>query len=328
MTTGVTAGAGERATAPPPAHRKAGRSARSRPSAARRNRLRRAVVGWSFALPFTVLFLVFMAVPVLGSLIMSFTDMRSTDLRDPFAINAVGLDNYARLFEDGQFRRAAVNTAIFTLVGVPLTMACGLAAAVFLNAGVTKFRTVFRVGYYLPVVTSIVAIAVVWRFLLQPDTGLVNNLLQIVGVTGAPNWLEDTRFALPSIIVMATWRNLGFLMVIFLAGLQAVPHHLYEAAIIDGAGRWKQFTSITVPMMRPTLLFGGVVTGIGYLQLFEEPFVMTQGGPLSSTLSVAYHIYNQFGYGNYAYASAASYILFIAIVVLSLVQFRLIRPQD
>lgn len=325
MSTGVTAGTGERATAPPPVRHRAGRPARS--PAARQSRLRRAVVGWSFALPFTVLFLVFMALPIIASLVMSFTDMRSSDLRNPLAVDAVGLENYTRLFEDELFRRAAVNTAIFVLVGVPLTMAAGLAAAVFLNAGVTKFRTLFRVGYYLPVVTSIIAIAVVWRFLLQVDTGLVNNLLRLVGVTG-PNWLEDTRFALPSIIVMATWRNLGFLMVIFLAGLQAVPQHLYEAALIDGAGRWRQFTSITLPLLRPTLLFAAVVTGIGYLQLFEEPFVMTQGGPLSSTLSVAYHIYNQFGYGNYGYASAASYVLFIAIVLLSLVQFRLIRAQD
>jgi multiple sugar transport system permease protein len=327
MSTGVTAGTGERATAPPPARHRAGRPARSRSPAARQSRRRRAVVGWTFALPFTLLFLVFMAVPVLASLVMSFTDMRSTDLRTPLAVDPVGLDNYIRLFEDELFRRAAVNTAIFVLVGVPLTMAAGLAVAVALNAGVTKLRTVFRVGYYLPVVTSIVAIAVVWRFLLQADTGLLNYLLGLVGVSG-PNWLEDTRVALPSIIVMATWRNLGFLMVIFLAGLQAVPQHLYEAALIDGAGRWRQFTSITLPLLRPTLLFAAVVTGIGYLQLFEEPFVMTQGGPLSSTLSVAYHVYNQFGYGNYAYASAASYVLFIAIVLLSLVQFRLIRSRD
>jgi multiple sugar transport system permease protein len=327
MSTGVTAGTGERATGPPPVRPRAGRPARAHSLAARQSRRRRAIVGWSFALPFTVLFMVFMALPIIASLVMSFTDMRSSDLRNPFAINPVGLENYTRLFEDELFRRAAVNTAIFVLFGVPLTLACGLAAAVFLNAGVVKFRTLFRVGYYLPVVTSIVAIAVVWRFLLQVDAGLVNTLLKSVGVTG-PNWLEDTRFALPSIIVMATWKNLGFLMVIFLAGLQAVPHHLYEAALIDGAGRWRQFTSITLPLLRPTLLFAAVVTGIGYLQLFEEPFVMTQGGPLSSTLSVAYHTYNQFGYGNYGYAAAMSYALFIAIVVLSLVQFRLIRPKD
>lgn len=298
-----------------------------RPSAARAPRLRRAVIGWTFALPFAVLFLLFMAGPVLASLVMSFTDLRSADLRHPLAVDFVGLHNYLRLFSDELFLRSAVNTVVFVVVGVPLTMATGLAAAVGLNAGVTKLRTVFRVGYYLPVVTSIVAVSVVWRFLLQPETGLVNNLLRVVGVTG-PNWLQETRYALPSLILMATWRNLGFLMVIFLAGLQAVPGHLYEAAVIDGADRWTQFRRITLPLLRPTLLFAAVVTGIGYLQVFEEPLVMTQGGPLNSTLSVSYHIYNQFGFGNYGYASAASYLLFIAIVLLSLLQFRLLRSRD
>ncbi|GAB3800683.1 carbohydrate ABC transporter permease [Micromonospora zhanjiangensis] len=293
----------------------------------RRPALRRAVVGWAFALPFVVLFLIFMAGPVLASLLMSFTDLRSADLRNPLAVDFVGLDNYARLFSDELFRRAALNTVLFVVVGVPLTMATGLAAAVGLNAGVTKFRTVFRVGYYLPVVTSIVAVSVVWKFLLHPDAGLVNSLLWLVGVDG-PNWFFESRYALPSLILMATWRNLGFLMVIFLAGLQAVPGQLYEAAVIDGAGRWTRFRRVTLPLLRPTLLFAAVVTGIGYLQVFEEPLVMTQGGPLNSTLSVSYHIYNQFGFGNYGYASAASYLLFVAVVLLSLLQFRLMRSTD
>jgi multiple sugar transport system permease protein len=284
-------------------------------------------VGWGFASPFTVLFVVFMALPVVASLAMSVTDLRSTDLRTPFAVDFVGIENYTRLWSDELFRRSAVNTAIFVAVGVPLTMVAGLAAASGLNSGLVRFRALFRVGYYLPVVTSIVAIAVVWRFLLDPEAGLVDNLLGMVGVDG-PHWLQNPSLALPSIIVMAAWRNFGFLMVIFLAGLQAVPAELYESARLDGAGRWAQFRHITVPLLRPTLLFGGVVTGIGYLQLFEEPFVMTRGGPLSSTLSVSYHIYNQFGFGNYGYAAAASYVLFLAIVALSLLQFQLFRTRD
>lgn len=290
------------------------------------SRLRRAVVGWGFALPFTVLFAVFMAGPVLASLLMSFTDMRSGDLRNPLAVDFAGVDNYTRLLRDELFVKAAVNTTIFVALGVPLTMVLGLAAAVGLNSALTRFRTVFRVGYYLPVVTSIVAISVVWRFLLQPDSGLVNNLLRLVGVDG-PNWLGSTSLALPSLIVMAAWRNLGFQMVIFLAGLQAIPQHLYEAARMDGANRWEQFQHVTLPMLRPTLLFVGVITTIGYLQFFEEPFVMTRGGPLSATLSVSYHIYNQFGFGNYGYASAMSYVLFLAIVLLSVVWFRLLRHE-
>jgi multiple sugar transport system permease protein len=296
-------------------------------SVQRRQRLRRALTGWAFSAPFTVLFLVFMAIPVVVSLVMSFTDLRSTDLRNPFAVNVVGLDNYTRLFSDDLFLRSAVNTLVFVVIGVPLTIVLALAAATALNSGLIRFRALFRVGFYLPVVTSIVAVAVVWRFLLDPEVGLVNNLLRVVGLDG-PSWLFDTKLALPSLIVMAAWRNFGFLMVIFLAGLQAIPGDLYEAATLDGANRWQQFRNVTLPMLRPTLLFGGVVTGIGYLQFFEEPFVMTQGGPLSSTLSVSYHVYNQFGFGNYGYAAAASYVLFVAIVALSVIQFRLLGERS
>lgn len=314
------------ATAPA---RPVGTSSPDRPagSVRRRQRLRRALTGWAFSAPFTVLFAVFMALPVVVSLVMSFTDLRSTDLRNPLAVNVVGIDNYTRLFSDQLFLRSAVNTLVFVVIGVPLTMVLALAAATALNSGLVRFRALFRVGFYLPVVASIVALSVVWRFLLDPEVGLVNNLLRLVGVDG-PNWLYDTRLALPSLIVMAAWRNFGFLMVIFLAGLQAVPADLYEAATLDGATRWQQFRNVTLPMLRPTLLFGGVVTGIGYLQLFEEPFVMTQGGPLSSTLSVSFHIYNQFGFGNYGYAAAASYVLFLAVVALSVVQFRLLGERN
>jgi multiple sugar transport system permease protein len=269
------------------------------------------------------MFAVFVAAPVVSSLLLSFTDLRSADLRHPLAVNFVGLRNYTRLLSDDVFRQAALNTVYFVGVGVPLTMCLALAVAVALNRGVNRLRTFFRVGYYLPVVTSIVAVAVVWRFLLEPDAGAVNQLLQVVGVHG-PNWLDSTVWAMPSLIVMATWRNMGFLMVIFLAGLQAIPAEVYEAADVDGAGAWAKFRYVTLPMLRPTLLFGAVITGIGYLQFFEEPFVMTQGKPLNRTLSVSYDIYNQFGFGNYSYASAMSYVLFVAIVGLTLIQFRLL----
>jgi multiple sugar transport system permease protein len=284
----------------------------------------RALTGWGFALPFAALFLVFTAGPVLMSLLMSFTDIRSADLLDPLGVNVVGFDNFAKLFGDPKFVTAAANTAIFVVVGVPLTMAAALLVALGLNSGLIRFRTLFRVGYYLPVVTSIVAISVVWRFLLQPDTGLLNELLGFVGIDG-PNWLNNETFALPTLIVMAAWRNLGFAMVIFLAGLQAIPKDLYEAATIDGARKWAQLRFLTVPMLRPTMLFVAVITTIGYVQYFEEPFVMTQGGPLDSTLSMAYHTYNQFGFGNYGYASAMGYVLFVVVVLLSIAWFRLLR---
>lgn len=304
----------------------------NRPAPARRRsrtRLRRreALAAYGFALPFFALFLVFTVGPVLASFAMSFTDLQSRDIRHPLAVNPVGIHNYTRLVHDDTFHQAALNTAVFVIVGVPLTMVVALAVAVGLNSGITRARTFFRVGYYLPVVTSIVAIAVVWRFLLEPDSGVVNTLLGYVGIDG-PSWLTDTRTALPSLIVMSAWRNLGFLMVIFLAGLQTVPVELHEAGSIDGAGAWNRFRYITVPMLRPTLLFGGVITSIGYLQFFEEPFVMTSGGPLDKTLSLAFYTYNQFGFGNYNYAAAMAYVLFLAIALLTAAQFKLFGEKD
>jgi multiple sugar transport system permease protein len=299
---------------------------RPKPLPPGRKRWKQALIGWSFALPFVLLFLVFLAGPILISFFTSLTDMRVTDLRHPLGVNFVGLANYVDVFGDAKFRKAAFNTAIFVLVGVPLTMGLGLAAAVALNQVIVKFRRLFRVGFYTPVVTSIVAIAVVWRLLLGTDTGLVNGLLGTVGIDG-PGWLTDTRYSLLSLIIMASWRNFGFSMILFLAGLQVIPRNLYEAAEVDGAKGWQLFRHITLPLLRPTMLFVAVITTIGYLQFFEEPFVMTQGGPLDSTLSVAMHAYNQFSFGNYGYTAAVSYVLFLAIALLAFAQFRILRPK-
>jgi len=289
-------------------------------------RRRRALIAWLFALPFVAIFAVFMLGPLLGSFAMSFTDLGVKDLRSPFAVNFIAFDNFVALFQDELFVKSIFNTFYFVIVGIPLTMAAGLLLAVALNSGINKFRSVFRVGYYTPVVTSIVAVAVVWRFILQ-DSGLLNTVLAWVGIDG-PDWLNDPVWAMPSIIVMAVWRNMGTLMIIFLAGLQAIPQELHEAAEVDGAGSWRRFTGITMPLMRPTLLLGAVLLSVGFLQVFEEPFVMTQGGPLNSTLTISYYVYNQFGYGDYSLASAAAYVLFAFIAALSAVQFRLLRSKD
>ena len=278
------------------------------------------------ALPFLLLFTVFTAWPVISSLYMSFTDIKSRDLRSPFNVSFVGFENYARVLGDETFRKSALNTAYFVVAAVPLTLGIALAAALALDKGITRFRTLFRVGYFTPVVTSIVAVAVVWRFLLQPDSGLVNTVLGWVGING-PDWLGSTTWSMPSLIVMASWRNFGTAMIIFLAGLQSVPVMLHEAAAIDGASSWQQFRHITVPLLRPTLLFVSITTGVGYLQFFEEPFVMTQGGPLDSTISMSMFTYHQFGFGNYGFAAATSYVLFVIIVALTAVQFRLFRSN-
>ena len=299
-----------------------------KPPAARRHKgkSRQSRAAWILALPFLALFSVFTAWPVISSLYMSFTDIKSRDLRSPFAVSFVGIDNYARVFGDETFRKSVLNTFYFVLVGVPLTLGIALAAAIALDKGITRFRTLFRVGYYTPVVTSIVAVAVVWRFLLQPDSGLVNTVLGWVGING-PDWLQNTTWSMPSLIVMASWRNFGTAMIIFLAGLQSVPVMLHEAASIDGASPWQRFRHITMPMLRPTMLFVSVTTGIGYLQFFEEPFVMTQGGPLDSTLSMSMYTFKQFSFGNYGFAASMGYVLFVIIVALTAVQFRFLRSN-
>jgi multiple sugar transport system permease protein len=297
------------------------------PRRPRRYTRKQALVGWSFALPFVLLFAVFTAGPILISFVTSFTDLRITDIRSPLNVNFVGLDNYADVLGDATFRKAAANTAIYVLVTVPLTIGLGLLIALGLNQGVLRLRKVFRVGFFLPYVTAIVAVAVVWRILLGTDVGLINGLLDQVGIDG-PGWLSDRRYALGSIMMMTTWRGVGLQMIIFLAGLQAIPTEYYEAAAVDGAGRWQKFRYVTLPSLRPTLLFSAVVATIGLMQVFDEPYVMTQGGPLEATTTVAFHAVDQFGFGNYGHTAAISYVLFMAIGLLTLLQFRWLRPNN
>jgi multiple sugar transport system permease protein len=299
-------------------------AAGSAPSA---HRWREDLVGWAFAAPFVILFGIFLAFPILASLALSFTSFGLRDLRNPIGTNFIGLENYLDVFADEKFWTALGNTTYFVVVGVPATLVLGLLIANALNRGVTRFRTAFRVGYYLPVITSIVAIAVVWRFLLSPDAGLVNLALAGLGIDG-PAWLADPVLAMPAIIAMAVWRNLGFAMVVFLAGLQAIPAQLYEAASIDGASRWQSFRYVTLPMLRPTILFMTVITTIGYLQLFEEPFVMTDGGPLDKTLSVTMYMYREgFRFFHQGYASAIAYVLFVIVAIIAILQFRFLRSE-
>lgn len=289
--------------------------------------LRRSLVGWSFVVPFVALFFVFHAGPVLATLLLSFTDFGLPQLRNPLETRFIGPQNYVALAGDAKFLRALGNTIYFVVVGVPLTLAVGLLLALSIERGIARWRVLYRVGYYLPVVTSIVAIAVIWRYVLHPEWGLVNGLLRLAGVSG-PSWLGDPGLAMPAIIAMAVWRNMGGSMVLFIAGLQTIAPELYEAAAIDGAGRWQTFRSITLPLLRPTLLFAVVVTSAGYLQLFEEPFVMTNGGPLDATLSVAMYLYQQgFTFFHQGYAAAMAWVLFVFIALLTAFQFRVLRPQ-
>jgi len=296
-------------------------------ASAARSRLRGQARGWAFVSPFALILGVFLVIPILASLVLSFTSFNLGNIQSWSSARFVGLDNYTEALGDARVLKSLRNTAYFVGIGVPATVAVSLLIAVALHGVVGWTKTVFRVGYYLPVVTSIVAIAVIWRYLLAPDIGLINSLLDRVGIPG-PDWLGNTKTAMPSIIALGVWRNIGFDMVIFLAALQTIDPTLYEAAKVDGARGAKLFRYITLPLLRPAMLFVAVVTSIAYLQVFEEPFVMTRGGPVDSTLSTSMLIYEQgFRFFNLGYASAIGYILFVIIAVLAVVQFRWLRPQ-
>lgn len=322
-TTKTAANAVTRATRPGE-HPPAGGPARGR----RRGSLgTQNLAGWLFSTPFLVLFGVFMALPIVATLAMSFTDFRLRDVTHPFDAEFIGLGNYTRLFEDDKFLTALFNTAYFVVVGVPLTILLGLAAALALNNGIDRARTLFRVGFYAPVVTSIVAVAVVWRFVLDPTDGLIAGLLAEVGLT-SPDFLGSGVLAMPSLIAMAVWRNLGTVMVLLIAGLQGIPAEVREAARLDGAGTWQELRRITVPLLRPTLLYATVITTIGYLNVFEEPFVMTQGGPSDSTLTVSLDMYREgFNFFHMGYASAMAYVLFVVILGITALQLRLLKDN-
>ncbi|MGH2559601.1 MAG: carbohydrate ABC transporter permease [Thermomicrobiales bacterium] len=291
-------------------------------------RLRRNLIGWAFVLPWIVVFLVFMAFPIGASLLLSFTSFGLADLRDPLGAEWIGLRNYRDLLRDDTFHQAALNTLYFVAAGVPLNLGLGLLIAMGVNRGVGSFASFFRVGYYLPVVTSIVAVAVIWRYMLNTDLGLLNQILRTVGL-GEVSWLGNPSVAMPAIIALGVWRNVGGAMVIFLAGLQGIDRSLYEAAEVDGAGTMQKFRDVTLPLLRPTMLFVTITTSIGFLQVFEEPFVMTDGGPLNRTLTVSMYLYEQgFDLFHQGYASAVSYLLFLAIVCFAAIQFRLLRQQN
>lgn len=288
-------------------------------------RRRSALIAWVFVAPFVLTFGVFGLIPLVSSLAMSFTDLRARDIRNPFNVNFVGFDNFVAVLTDPSFQRALFNTLMFVVVGVPATLFLALVLAVLLNSVSRKVATFFRVGYYTPVITTIVAVAVVWRIMYQ-NTGVINTILASVGITG-PNWLSDPNTALLAITIMAVWRNIGASMVIFLAGLQGIPADVNEAASIDGANAVQKFFRITIPMMMPTILLNTILVTTGYMQFFDEPFVMTNGGPLESTTSIALQVYNQFKYGNYSIGAAGAYVLFALVGILALIQFRFFRQR-
>lgn len=288
-------------------------------------RQRRAA--WLFLAPALGLIFLFFFLPILAGFILSLTDF------DIYSIGAlenarfVGLRNYAEALRSGEFWNAMKNTAYFVLVGGPLSVLASLGAALLVNARIVRFKGLFRTIYFAPVVTTLVAVAIVWRYLYHPRYGLLNYVLGLVGL-GPVDWLGDPHWAMPAIILMAVWKNFGYNMLIFIAGLQSIPDELYEAATVDGAGFWRCFRHITLPGLAPTTLFVSVMTMIGYFQLFAEPYVMTQGGPLRSTTSVILLMYEEgFRWWRLGKASAIAFLLFVIVLAATLVQLRLRRER-
>lgn len=278
---------------------------------------KKQVEGFLFVLPWFIGFLLFQVIPIIQSLSFSFTEW---DLMTEPVF--VGLNNYIRLFrEDPLFWKSLKVTVTYTLCSIPLCVITALVIALLLNQAIPG-RSILRAVYYLPAITSGVAVSMAWRLIYNPDFGLLNYLLSKIGIQG-PAWLSDTKWALPSLIIMAIWAS-GATMILYLAGLQGIPRELYEAAELDGAGPFQKFTKVTLPMLTPTIFFNIVISLIGSLQIFTEPYVMTGGGPQYSTYCYSLYIYeNAFRYFKMGYASALAWIMFIIILVLTILQVYL-----
>ena len=282
-------------------------------------------VAWWFVGPALCVIGVFFVVPVAAALVMSLTDFDIYALADWRNLRIVGLSNYVELLQRPLFWRALGNTVYFVAVGVPLSLAASLGAALLLNSPLARFQPFFRTALFAPVVTTVVAVAVIWRYLLGTRYGFINYALGAIGIAPV-DWLGDPHFAMPAIILFAVWKNFGYNMIILLAGLQAIPRVLYEAARIDGASSLAQFRYVTLPVLTPILTIVAILTVAGYFQLFAEPYVMTQGGPLQSTVSVLYFMYEEgFKWWNLGNASAVAFLLFLLIFAVTLLQMRQAR---
>ncbi|MDW7680130.1 MAG: sugar ABC transporter permease [bacterium] len=279
-----------------------------------------------FIAPALLTLLIFFFLPVSEAFLMSLTDFDIYSLSSLKRARFIFLNNYLQLINDPIFWKALFNTCYFVLVGGPLTILMSLFTAIALNSKLLRFKKFFRLAFFMPVVTSLVAVAVVWRYLYHPRFGVINYFLSFLGIDSI-DWLGDPKWAMPALIILAVWKNFGYHMMIFLAGLQTIPDYLYEAARIDGAGWWRQLTNVTIPQLAPTTFFVTIMTIIGYFQFFAEPYIMTQGGPLNSTLSIVLYLYQHgFRWWRMGYASAIAFVLFFIVFFLAMLQM-LVRKK-
>lgn len=264
----------------------------------------------------------FYILPVLSSLVLSFTEW---DLLTP--IRWIGLGNYLAVLQDAAVQQALRNTVLFILGYLPSVVALGLGLALLLNRQL-KGRTIFRAIYFVPVVTSWVAVALIWKWLLNPQYGLINFGLSLLGIKG-PGWLFDPNWAMAGVIMTSVWKDIGFVTVIYLAGLQDIPENLFEAADLDGASPWQRFWTVTWPMLAPTTFFVTTISLISSFQVFDQVWIMTQGGPVGATSTMVELIYkNAFSYSKMGYASAISWVLFAFIFAVTLAQNVLQKRLD
>lgn len=288
----------------------------------------RSHVAWLFLAPALAVLGVFFVLPVLGALALSLTDYDLYALADLRNLRFAGLANYVALLKLPLFWSALGHTLYFVAVGVPLSMLISLIAALALHSPLARARAFFRTALFAPTVTTVVAMAVVWRYLFNTRYGWTNHALGLLGIHPI-DWLNDPHWAMPTIILFAAWKNFGYNMIVFLAALQAIPPELYEAARIDGASAARQLRHITLPLLWPTLLAVGILTVAAYFQLFAEPYVITEGGPLQSTQSVLYLMYDQgFKWWNLGPASAVAFLLFLVTLGVTALLLRLGRASE
>jgi len=293
------------------------------PAARPTRRRSRSWIGWSFILPNFIGFAALTLVPVIASLALSFLDWDSYSTPE-----WVGLDNFERMIHNDTFWTALKNTAYYAVGHVPLTLAASLGFAVLLNQKLKGARF-FRTALFFPYITSLVAVAVVWNMLLSPEAGPVNQFLRAIGIDHPPGWTTSTTWAMPAVIVASVWRDLGYYMILYLAGLQTIPAELYEAAQVDGASGWQRFRHITVPGLRPTTFFVLIMLTISSFKVFDLIQVMTEGGPGRATLVLSQVIYREgIVQGRFGYSSAVSMVLFVIVLTITVVQFRLQRRSE
>jgi len=284
-----------------------------------------ARAGWAMTAPALIAIGLFFVFPALASLVLSFTDFDIYALANLDNLRFIGFDNYSRLLTNPLFWQAMRNTLWFVVLGVPLIVILSLGAALLVHAKTLKWRPLWRVLLFAPFVTTLVATAVVWNYLLHTRYGLINYGLGFFGIAPV-DWLGNPSTALPAILLFVAWKSFGYNMIIFLAALQTVNQDLTDAARVDGAGAWMRFRHVTLPAIAPTVLLVGILTVAGMFQLFAEPYVMTQGGPAKSTVTVLYFMFEEgFKWWNLGSGAAVAFILFLCIFATTLVQMKLAR---